>query len=325
MQHNNMTNKELYHDLCQTNNDIPLFMQDWWMEAVCAGKQWDVLLYTQQGTDTIIAAMPYLLRKRAHASYIIMPQQTQIGGIWISKHIQTDHQLVGTICQTFVEQLQQLDLSYYYQHYPIQSVAVRHMQTLGFKIKERVTYRIEDLTDLDAVVNAFSKNKKRQLQKAQSLRVDMHMNVEEFYRFHTRCLQEQEKTITYTREFFLVLERKTHRLGQSQLIAIRNTDNELLAAAFLVWDTHSMYYLIPCYSPKHKDSGAGALLVLEALKLAHELGLAFDFEGSMIPGVANHYQQFGSTPTVYCSVEKYYKWWFWLAMQINHWRERHQR
>ena len=76
MQHNNMTNKERYHELCQTNNDIPIFMMDWWMEAVCAGKQWDVLLYTQQGTDTIIAAMPYLLRKRARELYHHAPANT---------------------------------------------------------------------------------------------------------------------------------------------------------------------------------------------------------------------------------------------------------
>ena len=319
-----MTNKELYRDFCRTNGELPLFMQDWWLDAVCAGKQWDVLLnFAPDGT--IQAALPYLLRKRAWMTYIVMPQQTQIGGIWLAQNVLSDNDRVATICQDFTQQLASLGLSYYYQHFPINSPAVQHMQALGFKTKERVTYRIEDLSNLDQVINAFSKNKKRQLQKALSLHADTNMSVEDFYRFHTQCLQEQGKQISYSREFLLVLERKTSRLQQSQILSICNADNEVLAAAFLVWDKHSMYYLIPCYAPAYKDSGASALLVLEAIKLARQKGVSFDFEGSMIRGVANHYKQFGSTRTIYYSVEKYYKWYFWLANAYNWIRERKMR
>lgn len=321
----NMTNKELYRELCLRTSDIPIFMQDWWMDAVCAGKQWDVLL-SYDSNGNIQAAMPYLIRKKAWMKYIVMPQQTQIGGIWISSEALADNaNLVSEIGQDFARQLAELGLSYYYQHYPIGSPAIEPMRALGFKIKERVTYRIEDLSNLDQVINAFSKNKKRQLQKALSLHAETNMSIEDFYRFHTQCLQEQGKHISYSREFLLVLERKTSRLQQSQIISICNADNEILAAAFLVWDKQSMYYLIPCYDLKYKDSGASALLVLEAIKLARQQGVAFDFEGSMIRGVANHYKQFGSTRTKYFSVEKYYKWYFWFANMINHLRERRMR
>ena len=321
----NMTNKELYREFCLRTSDLPIFMQDWWLDAVCAGKQWDVLLSFNKNGE-IQAAMPYLLRKRAWMKYIVMPQQTQIGGIWISDVALPDNvDRLTEICQDFTRQLAELGLSYYYQHYPIGSNAIESMRTLGFKIKERITYRIEDLSNLDQVISAFSKNKKRQLQKALSLHAETNMNIEDFYRFHVRCLQEQGKQISYTREFLLVLERKTSRLQQSQIISIHNADNEILAAAFLVWDKNSMYYLIPCYDLKHKDSGASALLVLESIKLARNQGVGFDCEGSMIRGVANHYKQFGSTRTLYYSVEKYYKWYFWFANAINWLRERKMR
>ena len=316
----NMTNKERYREFCKKNSNLPLFLTDWWMDAVCAGKQWDVLLsFTPEGD--IQAAMPYLLRKRMWMKYIVMPQQTQIGGVWIAEAALSN---AADICRDFVNQLSDLGLSYYYQHYAINSPAVEQMHGWGFKTKERVTYRIEDLSDLDKVIAAFSKNKKRQLQKALSLHAAS-MNVEDFYRYHTKCLQEQGKQISYSREFLLVLERKTSRLQQSQIISICNADNEVMAAVFLVWDKNSMYYLIPCYDLKYKDSGASALLVLESIKLARQKGVAFDFEGSMIRGVANHYKQFGSTRTIYYSVEKYYKWYFWFANVINWLRERKMR
>ena len=319
-----MTNKERYRELCKKTDGLPLFMLDWWLDAVCAGKEWDVLLNVDENGE-IQAALPYLLRKRAWMKYIVMPQQTQIGGIWICEKATEDNGKVAEICQDFANQLESLGLSYYYQHYPIDSPAAEQMQAMGFKTKERVTYRIEDLSDLDKVIGAFSKNKKRQLQKALSLHADTSMGVEDFYRFHTQCLQEQGKQISYSREFLLVLERKAARLKQSQILSICNADNEVLAAAFLVWDTHSMYYLIPCYKPQYKDTGAGALLVLEAIKLARQQGVAFDFEGSMIRGVANHYKQFGSKRTLYYSVERYYKWYFWFANAWNWLRERKMR
>ena len=321
----NMTNKELYREFCQTNGDLSLFMTDWWMDAVCAGKQWDVLLSLDEN-GKIQAVLPYLLRERAWMRYIVMPQQTQIGGIWFADAaISKDENKVADICRDFAQQLGDLRLSYYYQHYPIDSTAVEQMRVLGFKTKERVTYRIENLSNLDKVIAAFSKNKKRQLQKALSLHAETNMNVEDFYRYHVQCLHNQGKQISYSREFLLVLERKARRLKQCQILSICNADNEVLAAAFLVWDKHSMYYLIPCYNPQHKDSGAGALLVLEAIKLARQLGVAFDFEGSMIKGVANHYKQFGSTRTIYYSVEKYYKWYFWFANAYNWLSERKMR
>lgn len=319
-----MTTKERYAQFCQETPNLPIFMQDWWMDAVCAGKQWDAFI-EKDANGEICAALPYLFRTRARMNYIVMPQMTQIGGLWLRNDIRNDAQAVKRVCASLNEQLLSLKLCYYYQQYPLHSIAPQAMQELGFKLTKRITYRIEDLTDLDKVINAFSKNKKRQLQKALSLHVDRDLSVEDFYRFHVQCLQELGKQISYSREFLLVLERKAKRLNQCQILAIRNADDELLAAAFLVWDQHSMYYLIPCYSEQYKNSGASALLVLESIKLAREKHVSFDFEGSMIKGVAQHYKQFGSTPTTYYGVEKYYRWWFRLANAYNWLRERRMR
>jgi hypothetical protein len=247
--------------------------------------------------------------------YILMPQMTQIGGIWFDHTLCNEDGTVWDkdteqkIYQAFVQQLDAMKLDYYYQQYPINSAAPEGMRQLGFKIKERVTYRLEDLTDLDKVIDRFSRNKKRQLQKALSLHAKRGLNVETFYRWHQQCLKEQKKTISYTREFLLVLERKTQRAQQSEIIGIYNADNELYAAAYVVWDNQSVHYLIAAQDKKHEKSGAMALLVLECIKLAREKRLNFDFEGSMIRGVAEHFKQFGATPATYYSVHKYYKWW----------------
>ena len=315
-----MSNKERYIEWVGQQEYIPIYMMPWWMDAVCAGKMWDVLL-AEDENGRILGAMPYLLRKRAQFRYIIMPQQTQIGGLWVTAEVTADKGKTAEVCRQIKEQLDGMHLAYYYQQYLPGSLCVDAMRGLGFKTRERVTYRVDDLSDIEVLVASFSKNKRRQLQKAQGLRVARGMNPEDFYRFHRQCLQSRKRKISYTREFLLVLERKAKRLGQCEILSICNEEGQPYAAAFLVWDKHYMYFLIPTYDPAFHDSGAGALLVLEAMKLAREKHVHFDFEGSLEKGTAEHYKQFGSTPVKYFSVEKYYRPIFRLAVWLQKLRE----
>ena len=315
-----MTNKERYSAWAAAQEYVPLFMMPWWMDAVCAGKEWDVLL-AEDSEGNIVGAMPYLLRKRLWYKYILMPQQTPVGGIWVTPEITADKWKTAEVCRQIKEQLDGMGLAYYYQQFLPGSLCVDALQALGFKKKERVTYRVDDLSDLNKLIESFSKNKRRQLQKALSLHAERNMDIEDFYRFHTQCLAARKRKISYTREFLLVLERKAKRFNQCEILSICDADGHVYAAAFLVWDKSYMYYLIPAYDPTYADSGAGALLVLEAMKRAREKHVMFDFEGSMSKGTAKHYKQFASTPTPYYAVEKYYKPIFRLAIWFQKLRE----
>lgn len=315
-----MTNKERYTEWVAKQEYLPISMMPWWLDAVCAGKEWDVL-FAEDEQKQIMGVMPYLLRKRAWFKYIIMPALSQSGGIWVAPEVTGDRWKTAEVCRQMKEKLDHMGLAYYYQQYIPGSLCVDALRGLGFKTKERVTYRVEDLSDLDQLVDSFSKNKRRQLQKASTLHAERTMEIEAFYRFHSRCMESRKRQLAYSREFLIVLERKARRLKQCEIISICNADGQPYAAAMLVWDKRYMYYLVPTYDPAFKDSGASALLVLEAMKLAREKQVHFDFEGSVERGIANHYKQFGSTPVTYFSVEKYYKPLFCIAIWIQKLRE----
>ena len=306
-----MTNKERFIKWTAGLEFVPVFMQPWWMDAVCAGKEWDVLIAENENGE-IQGAMPYLLRKRAWYKYIIMPQMTQIGGIWVAPDVTGDKWKTAEVCRQLKEQMDKMGLAYYYQQYMPGSLCVDAMRALGFKTKERVTYRVDDLSDLDALIESFSKNKRRQLQKALSLHVERRMEIEDFYRFHTHCLAARRRKISYSREFLLILDRKARRAGQCQIISICNADGQPYAAAFLVWDKHYLYYLIPCYDPAFSDSGAGALLALEAMKFAREKQVHFDFGTPADKTAAKEFKQFNAHPFPFYSVERSYRWWAFI-------------
>ena len=321
-----MTNKEIYELWIHNQQNLPIMMQPWWLDAVCAGKQWDVILVRadilpnctdEQTNPPIIAALPYLIRKKWGIRFILMPQLTQINGVWLDDNRDWDANELELVSKYIANRLDDLKLSYYYQQYPVGNRLPDYLAQQGFKVKERITYRINDLSDLDKVINAFSKNKKRQLQKALSLHAERGWTAEQFYQFNRSCREALGKKISYSREFLLVLEQKTRKHRCSQILTIRNADNEVYAAALLVWDKKRLYYLVPVFSPEHKDSGAGALLVLESIKFCREMGLVFDFEGGNEAGLGKHYKQFGSEAYKYRSVHKYYHWWFWFANVYN--------
>ena len=50
-----MTNKERYIAWAAKREYMPIFMQPWWMDAVCAGKEWDVLLAEDEQGEIIDA------------------------------------------------------------------------------------------------------------------------------------------------------------------------------------------------------------------------------------------------------------------------------
>lgn len=331
-----MTNKEQYAAFCKQHPDMPIMLQPWWLEAVCAGKEWDVMLAKRseieskrsarsnpEGSDEIVAAMPYLLRKRLWYKFIVMPQMTQFGGVWLDNEVQASPDMQERLAKQIAQRLRAMRIAYYYQKFAVGNPMPHWLSKHRMEVEQRVTYRIDDLTSIDEPEDAYSKNKKRQMQKAEGLQVDFDMTAEEFYRFHTACMAEREKKLTYTREFLLVLERKTRRAGQSAFIRINNGE-QTVAAAFVVWDKRYMYYLIPAYLPSAAETGASARLADEAIRLAKEKGLQFDFEGGNdSEGIANHYRQFGSKAVNYCSVSKLYRPSFALLLWLNKkWEQR---
>ena len=334
-----MTNKQRYKEFCGTQADLPLMLQWWWMDAVCAGKDWDALLFTARelevrtvAPDTVVAAMPYLIRRRAWVKYILMPQLTQTGGVWMDELLLQNEQAQQLLVQLLRDRLRKMHLYYYQQSYPMGSPIPELLQQFRrFTLLEHVTYNVRDLSDMANVVSSFSKNKQRQLKKAESLQVDFDMTGEELFAFIRRSLTERMRRPAYSREFLLVLERKAARYQCGQIIRLTDgvsrsdgtIERRTVAAAFVVWDNKRLYYLVPAFLSSAGNNGASARLVVEAMKIAAERGLIFDFEGGNDPGIRNHYSQFGAEQTAYWIVTRSYRPLFSLALRINKWRERH--
>lgn len=93
---------------------------------------------------------------------------------------------------------------------------------------------------------------------------------------------------------------------------VARAGEQVLAAVLVAWDAKTTYYLAGGRADHPGSASAHALLLDAAVAEAATRGTAFDFEGSMHPGIANFFQSFGATPDPFLRLTRYAgrgKWW----------------
>ncbi|RMG75312.1 MAG: GNAT family N-acetyltransferase, partial [Bacteroidetes bacterium] len=82
-------------------------------------------------------------------------------------------------------------------------------------------------------------------------------------------------------------------------------DAGLMAAALFATYQDRTLYLMGAYHPDQGRSGAMPALMWDAMARAQREGSRlFDFEGSMIEGVAQFFRKFGAHPVPYLQIRK---------------------
>ena len=82
-----------------------------------------------------------------------------------------------------------------------------------------------------------------------------------------------------------------------------SSNNDPLAASFLVWDNSSTYYIISGYNESRKLGGSN-LLMWESILYGSKKAPVFDFEGSMNQGIESFFRSFGGQQTPYFEISK---------------------
>ena len=162
--------KDEYRIWCRTAAGLPIFMKDWWLDAVCMGKEWEAILLPSG------AMMPYLERKRWGMRFTLMPQHTQIAGYVGDSDSPSD----------IAKAIDALGLAYYYQKYPINQSWVQDLRAFGFTVKEMITYRITDLSDEKALIRSTTENKRKKTKKDAHLKKDESKNTQQINPIHKK-------------------------------------------------------------------------------------------------------------------------------------------
>ena len=97
-------------------------------------------------------------------------------------------------------------------------------------------------------------------------------------------------------------------VGTRRLFGIRDSEGQLLAATYIIWDRFRSYYLLGGYQEEGPSAEtariATTVAIWEAMRFTREdLGLrTLDLEGSMIPGVELFFRKFGGVLTPFYTI-----------------------
>jgi hypothetical protein len=310
------TAQDRYRQFCRTAHDLPVFVQDWYLDSCCAGGHWDVAVVLEG--ERVVAALPYFLKQKGPLRYVTMPPFVK----WMGPYMVPEYRGVlkkeHPLLRELLAQLPPLTafrqsfhpmaanwLPFYWQQYE---------QTTYY------TYRIDELQDLEKVRAGFNRNIRRNLQKAEQLLTLRHdLPAETFYQLNQRSFDRQGLAVPYGWEAFRRHDEALARQQARQLFFAQDAQGRIHSAAYLIWDRDTAYYHLSGDDPALRDSGSGLWLIWQAIRYASEqLGLRhFDFEGSILPAIEHIRVQFGARQVPYFFVQKYASRWLKLAAQLR--------
>jgi hypothetical protein len=297
--------KDEYRTLCQTEESIPVFSRDWWLDAVCGINKWDVILIKEK--DKIKAALPfYLLRPHI----ISMPFYTQTMGVWFALHSDDTKTISAqehrqSICNQIIEQLKPHKIFWQNFHYDFTDWLPFYWS--GYTQTTRYTYLLKDLRNVDRIWDNMSQHTRRNIKKAIEkfhITVKQGIPVYDFMRVYSQTFERQREKNTQDTEVMKRLIEVCRARNQGELWGGYDPKGQLHAAVFIVWQKQSAYYLAGGGATELRQSGAHSLVLWEAIQHVAGYSDVFDLEGSMLPGVERFFREFGGIQTPYFSIKK---------------------
>ncbi|MCQ2350840.1 MAG: GNAT family N-acetyltransferase [Paludibacteraceae bacterium] len=300
-------NKDTYRDLCALHSEIPLFLQSWWMDAAC-GNEWNVLISRTKSGD-VGGVLVFHYKKRFGFFAVLPAVLTPYSGTWLfypdNVKLEERYSFENYVMNDLIGQLAKLDAGLYVQNFHYSQTNWQPFYWCGYKQTSRYTFRIEDISNLDYVYSQMSHRKRQKpLAKAEDgYAVSFDLPADVFYDMYALELKGRGSKIMYSKEYFLKLHKAAADRGQGQIISLYHGDT-IHAALWILWDRMSAYNMVIVIPPEFRSSGASTRIVWEALRFLQGKSESYDFEGSMIKGVALKNQSFGAVQIPYSSIIK---------------------
>ncbi|MDD4661137.1 MAG: GNAT family N-acetyltransferase [Massilibacteroides sp.] len=300
-----MTAKEKYRRLSDTEESIPLFSRSWWLDAVCGASGWEVILIEEN--NQIVGALP-LYKPLQHV--VSMPPYTQTMGLWFcQKAPDTKYTTVlgkrQSTCKKIIDELK--PYSSFYQLFPYTFTDWLPFYWKGYRQTTRYTYILQSIADKALLWENMTTNIRRNILKAKEkyhITVRKGIDSEAFFNVIRATYHRQRQSPPKDLAVLERLIKICRQRNQGDLWGGYDETGKLHAAAFVVWQTRSAYYIAGGGNPEHRESGAHSLVLWEAIQYVSQYTSTFDFEGSMLPGVERFFREFGGKQMPFFTIRK---------------------
>lgn len=299
------TSKQEWRELCAQKQNISVFLKDWYFEAVCnCAEDWKVI--TIKEDNRIVAGFPFEHVRGKKFWYIGNPWMVPRGGVWfdygnrLSYHKKNSFE--DQMCEKILMLLPPFDSFDILFHSDYKNWMPFYRN--GFSQQTRYSHVIYSANTNEAVLwNNLQKYRRKELLKAkEKYRVEKSQDWKLFYDFFEWYYKQKKEAISFSKEKYISLSKALEAHDVLKIDFAYDEKDKLCAALYSVLDFDRIYTLFVAFDPAEK--GARALLDWQGIVDAVNSGKTYDFEGSMIPGVADYNSRFNAFMEPYFYIRK---------------------
>lgn len=275
-----------------------IFQQPWWLDAVAPGR-WDEARVTSDGD--LLARLPYVVSRRGALTTLHSAALTKMLGPWIRPSEAKYTNALGDEIELMTELIGQLPRhDVFRQAFAPEVSNWLAFHWAGFAAAAAITYRLNDLDDLDAIWRGMRENIRREIRKAER-RVEIvdDLGLDRFVALADATFARQGMDRGFDAATLARIDAACERRGARRILFAIDERGRVHAAAYFVWDENVAYYLLGGGDPELRTSGASSLLLWRGIQQAAETSRVFDFEGSMLAPVERFFRAFGARQTPY--------------------------
>lgn len=196
--------REIYRTFCAQAPDMPLFMQDWYLDAACGPANWQVIFVRKGGK--VAGVLPYFLKQKLHWHYVAMPPLVKMMGPYLLPEFRTARHETGLLRQ-LIEQLP--PLAAFEQDFNYTATNWLPFYWQDFRQTTRYSYVLDLTVSLETLEENLAPDyRNNKLPKAaEQVQVHTGNDLELFYRMHNQSFQRQGMAAPVSFSFYKLLTR----------------------------------------------------------------------------------------------------------------------
>lgn len=273
-----------YNTCIKNSINSSIYAYSWYLDIVA--DNWDVLVLNDYE-----AVMPLPWRSKFFIKYIYPPPWTQQLGVFSKREISEG------LIQRFINFIPNK-----FKKITIQLNSGNGMSFL--KPKKRINYILPLNNTYKDLHNKYKNNRKQSINTGKKNKLiiknclfsELEIIAKENYS-HLKISDRNYKKLKLLTEYI-------QKNDKGFLLGVYNTQDKLVGGAIFLKDDKRISYLFSVVTLEGKQLQANSFLIDKLLKKYANSNYIFDFEGSMILGVANFFRSFGAVKETYFLYER---------------------
>ncbi len=299
------TTKEQFR-LFLEKESLPIFFQDWWLDAVCLSEEWDVSVsFNKDGA--IIGVLPYLIKKKGLFDVSIMPPLTPYLGPYVVPFIGVKrveaYSYYRKVINALIPKISEMD--YFAQKFSPDITDWYPFFRNGYQQTTSYTYILDNIRDQENVWNGMKNTVRTVIRKTEdNLEIVPLEDPRILYALVEETFKRQKLSVPYPETILSNIWNACKERGCGFMLQALDAQENVHAAILIVRDESVAYNLVIGVSEEEKNSGAVQRLIWEAIKKSSESVDVFNFEGSMLPHIEPVFRHFGGELTPYFRISR---------------------